>query len=437
MRQRVAAFDENGTTMLLMAANITYEEAMASVLEQVAAGDVRALPLPEAVGEVLAVDVTAGFDVPPFPRATMDGYAVSWSGRECEEAFEVVATVAAGQVWEGTAGERACGKIMTGAAVPLAFDTVIPVEAAVAEDAGRVRFTAAARRGDNVAPRGEDARQGQMLIPRGSLLRTRHVPTLAAEGFWEVPVHVRPSVAVLATGDELREPWDTASPPCIRNTNAPFLMASLRSAGFHGARYLGIAPDQRERLLAKIRAGLNADFLLITGGVSMGDADLVPECLSACGVRKLLHKVSMKPGKPLFVGRSESGALVVGFPGNPVAVMVHFSMFVQPLLLKACGAREHLPKPVVLPLSREAVNNSGRKKFSLGRIVSSGGRSHVEELLSRGSGDFVSACHAEGIFEIPLGISRIAAGEQVRFFPAWGDFFAEAGALEASGAHGA
>lgn len=419
-----------------MAGNLSYEEAIASVLEQVDAGGVRTLPLPEVPGEILGADVVASRDVPPFPRATMDGYAVRWTGGDPEGAFEVVGTVVPGQAWEGSPGDSGCVKIMTGAAVPAAFDTVIPVEDSASRGAGAVHFTAAARRGDNIARQGEDARKGELLIPRGSLLRTRHVPTLAAEGFWDVPVYERPSVAVLATGGELREPWEDAPLPCIHNTNAPFLMASLRGAGFAGTRYLGIVADEREALLEKIRAGLESDFLLISGGVSMGDGDLVPECLAASGVRKILHKVSMKPGKPLFVGRGERGSLVVGFPGNPVAVMVHFSMFVQPLLLKASGAREHLPKPVLLPLAQEAVNRSGRKKFSLGRIVSRAGGSFVQELISQGSGDFISARHAEGVFEIPLGVSRIPAGEPVRFFPAWGDFFGEAGAPEATGASG-
>jgi len=416
-----------------MAKSMSYEEAITSVLEQIEAGGVRTLPLPEVTGEILGVDVVAGGDVPPFPRATMDGYAVRWTGRETEGACEVVGTVVPGRGWEGKPEDRACLRIMTGAAVPPAFDTVIPVENSETRAAGEVHFTVAARKGDNIARQGEDARRGELLIPRGSLLRTRHVPTLAAEGLWDVPVYERPSVAVLATGGELREPWEDAPAPCIHNTNAPFLMASLRSAGFTGTRYLGIVADETGPLTEKIRAGLESGFLLITGGVSMGDGDLVPGCLSACGVRKILHKVSMKPGKPLFVGRSERGSMVVGFPGNPVAVMVHFSMFVLPLLLKASGAREHLPKPVLLPLAQEAVNGSGRKKFSLGRIVSRGGGSFVQELVSRGSGDFISARNAEGIFEIPLGVTRIAAGELVRFYPAWGDFFAEVGAGNAAG----
>jgi molybdopterin molybdotransferase len=416
-----------------MAKNVSYEEAIASVLQQVEAGGVRTVPLPEATGEVLAVDVVAGRDVPPFPRATMDGFAVSWTGGETEGAYGVVGTIIPGQEWEGRSGDRGCVRIMTGAAVPPAFDTVIPVEDSVSRVAGEVKFTAAARRGDNIARQGEDARRGELLIPRGSLLRTRHVPTLAAEGMWDVSVYERPSVAVIATGGELREPWEDAPAPCIRNTNAPFLMASLRHAGFSDSRYLGIVQDEARPLLEKIRLGLESDFLLITGGVSMGDVDLVPDSLASCGVRKILHKVSMKPGKPLFVGRSEGGTMVIGFPGNPVAVMVHFSMFVQPLLLKATGAREHLPKPVLLPLAQEAVNRSGRKKFSLGRIVSQSGRSLVQELVSQGSGDFVSARHAEGVFEIPLGVSRVAAGEAVRFYPAWGDFFGETGAPESAG----
>lgn len=413
-----------------MAKNISYEEAISSVLEQVVAGGVCTLPLPEVTGEILGVDVVASCDIPPFPRATMDGYAVRWTGREPEGAWKVVGTILPGQGWEGSPGDRGSVRIMTGAAVPTAFDTVIPVEDSETRAAGEVQFTVAACRGDNIARQGEDAHRGEMLIPRGSLLRTRHVPTLAAEGLWDVPVYERPSVAVFTTGGELREPWEEAPAPCIHNTNAPFLMASLRSAGFTGTRYLGIVADESEPLLEKIRAGLDSDFLLITGGVSMGDGDLVPECLAACGVRKLLHKVSMKPGKPLFVGRSERGSMVVGFPGNPVAVMVHFSMFVQPLLLKASGAREHLPKPVLLPLAEEAVNRSGRKKFSLGRIVLRGGRSLVQELISQGSGDFISARNAEGVFEIPLGVSRIPAGESVRFYPAWGDFFGETGVPE-------
>jgi molybdopterin molybdotransferase len=160
----------------------------------------------------------------------------------------------------------------------------------------------------------------------------------------------------------------------------------------------------------------------------MGDVDLVPECLEACGVARILHKVSMKPGKPLYVGQSDRGSLVIGLPGNPVAVMVHLSMFVQPLLLKASGAREYLPKPVLLPLAEEAVNRSERKKFSLGRIVARNGQTCVRELSSQGSGDFVSARCAEGVFEIPLGVTRIPAGEAVKFYPVWGDLFEDAGA---------
>lgn len=406
---------------------VTYEEALSSVLSSVRIRDLRNVSLPDVVGEILAQDALADRDIPPFHRAAMDGYAVVWTGAEDEKPYRVVGTVNPGSVWEGEAGESDCVKIMTGAAVPPPFDTVIQVELSGIEPGGTVRFAGPVKRGANIARQGEDVRKGSVLIPAGTLLSPHHVATLSSVGRWEVSVRRRPSVAVLATGSELLEPWENARGAMIRNSNSHFLLAALKALGFQEVRYLGIVPDDREKILPKVLEGLECDFLILTGGVSVGDVDIVPECLAACGVRKILHKVAVKPGKPMFAGESPNGGVVIGLPGNPVAVMVHFYMFIRPLLLKASGAREYLPKRILLPLAKGAENRSGGKKFSLARLESFNGKTWIVEISSHGSGDFASAVRAEGVFEIPMGTSHLPAGQIVHFYPIYGKFLSDEG----------
>jgi molybdopterin molybdotransferase len=388
---------------------------------------IRTVPLPDAGREVLARDVAADRNIPPFPRAAMDGFAVVWTGKEDRSPYRVIGTVTPGIRWGGECGDGDCVKIMTGAAVPPPFDTVIQVEQSRNGADGFVRFTDKARPGQHIAPEGEDARKGEVLIPAGTVLFPRHVATLAAVGQWDIPVFERPSVTILPTGSELREPWEPAEGPMIRNSNAHFVRAALSRLGAREVHYGGIVTDDPSLIRERIRAGLADDFLILSGGVSEGEVDVVPRCLAECGVEKILHKVAVKPGKPLYVGRGPSGTVVIGLPGNPVAVMVHLAMLVKPLFLKSSGAREYLPKAIYLPLAGEASNRSVGKKFTPARVVSKGGKSIVAEIPSNGSGDFISALRAEGVFEIPAGVSRLAPGDLVGFHPVWGDLFQDEG----------
>lgn len=388
---------------------------------------IRTVLLPDAGREVLARDAAADRNIPPFPRAAMDGFAVVWTGKEDRSPYRVIGTVTPGIRWSGECEDGDCVKIMTGAAVPPPFDTVIQVEQSRTGADGFVRFTDKARSGQHIAPEGDDARKGEVLIPAGTVLFPRHVATLAAVGQWEIPVFERPSVTILPTGSELREPWEPAEGPMIRNSNAHFVRAALSRLGAREVHYGGIVTDDPSLIRERIRAGLADDFLILSGGVSEGEVDVVPQCLAECGVEKILHKVAVKPGKPLYVGRGPSGTVVIGLPGNPVAVMVHLAMLVKPLFLKASGAREYQPKAIYLPLAGEASNRSVGKKFSPARVVSKGGRSVVAEIPSNGSGDFISALRAEGVFEIPAGVSRLAPGDLVGFHPVWGDLFQDEG----------
>ncbi len=397
--------------------SVSFEEALLSILALAHEPDERNILLPDALSEVTSKDVVADRNIPPFNRSAMDGYAVRWTGNEEARAFGIIGTLNPGGTWSGDAGEADCIKIMTGARVPAAFDTVIPVEHAEETTDGKVLFLEKAIAGQHIAWEGEDAKQGDILVPRGTILRTRHIASLAAVGKWEVTVYSRPSISVLATGGELMEPWERASGAFIRNSNAHFLLSSLKKTGFTQVEYLGIAKDNREEITTKIRAGLSSDLLLITGGVSEGDIDIVPDCLRACGVEKAVHKIAVKPGKPIYAGRSENGGVVIALPGSPVAVMVHFQMVVLPFLRKTSGAADFLPRPVWLPLAADAKNKGERKKFALGKIETVGSSSRVVEIPSRGSGDFVSASRADGVIEIPMGARLLPAGTHVRFYP--------------------
>ncbi len=401
--------------------SVSFEEAVASVLGLAREPGERIVRLPDAAGEILLRDVVADRNIPPFHRAAMDGYAVRWTGNETDRPYRVVGTINPGEGWSGRPADTDCVKIMTGAKLPEPFDTVVQVELAETIGGGMVRFREAASPRQNVALEGEDARKGDTLVPRGTLLQPRHIASLAAVGRWEVPVAVRPRVAVLATGGELREPWEEAGGAFIRNSNAHFLLSALKGGGFPAAIYLGVVPDTPDAIRSKVRQGLSCDFLILTGGVSAGEIDIVPECLAACGVEQVLHKIAVRPGKPTYVGRSREGCVVIGLPGNPVAVLVHYSMLVRPVLLKAMGALEYLPRAIWLPLAADAHNRGGRKKFAPGRLESGEGHSRIVEVSSHGSGDFVSAARADGVFEIPFGVRRVGAGEMVRFYPVWGE----------------
>lgn len=401
---------------------LSFDEALEATLSLARTFGTRIVRLPEAAGCVLAEDIVAERPIPPFDRAAMDGYAIRWAGQDANCEFRVAGTVLPGRSWEGHAQPDECVRIMTGAAVPAPFDTIVPFEETDSGPSpGVVRITAAPRKEQHVAQEGEDAQAGEFLVPAGTLLRPRHVATLAAVGKWEVAVQLPPSVAVLATGSELKEPWEAAEGPFIRNGNAHFLLAALEGCGIRDVEYLGIAPDDPEALTAALRRGLERDVLIVTGGVSAGDTDLVPGCLKACGVEQLFHRIAVQPGKPVFVGATPGGKVAIGLPGNPVAVMLHFAMLVRPFLLRSCGASDCLPKPVWLPLAEGAKNRSGRLKYAAARLDSSGDATFVQEIASHGSGDFVSSVWAEGVFEIPAGIDHLPAGAPVRFYPVWGD----------------
>jgi len=299
------------------------------------------VPCQDAWGMVLAEAVASDVDSPPCDRSVVDGYAVcSADLRDGSAELTVLEELPAGRLPKHAVARGTAVRVMTGAPIPPGADAVVMVEHGQLLEDGRVRLTqAAATAGQNILRRAAAMSRGEVVMEAGRLLRPADVGLLAEAGHSRVRVVRRPTVAVLATGSELVPAWQKPGPAQIRNSNGPMLLAAIRQAG-GVAIDLGIAIDEPEALRRCIKAGLECDVLVLSGGVSAGAWDLVPGILQALGVEQRFHKVRLKPGKPLWFGTlagPQRSRLVFGLPGNPVSSFVCFELFVRPALAALAG----------------------------------------------------------------------------------------------------
>jgi molybdopterin molybdotransferase len=391
---------------------VSVEQALEIVLRETPALPAEEVPLEHALGRVLARDVTADRDLPPFDRAAMDGYALRAADVEDPPvALEVVGEVRAGEWPALTVGRGQAVRIMTGAPVPAGATAVQQVEKTRPLDEFRVTILSPVIDGQNVAPRGSEVGKGDVVLARGRVIDPAAVAVLATVGLARVPVGRRPVVDVLVTGDEIVDVAATPGPSQIRNSNGPAVAAQARLAGAT-VTVLGIAPDRQDAITAALRSGLKADVLIVSGGVSAGDYDLVEPALLELGVTFLFTKVAVKPGAPLVFGR-HAETLVFGLPGNPVSAQVTFELFVRPALLKLQGA-EVLSRPrAEAALAGELTNRSGRKSYMPARARFEGGRLVARPLRSAGSGDLVAHARANALVVLEAGREQAAEGETV------------------------
>jgi len=392
---------------------ISEEEARSIVLGRTRPLGTEQVPTEEALGAVLAEEVASDIDMPPFNRAAMDGYAVRLSEiTDTPVELLVLEQVKAGDVPACTVGPGQASEIMTGAPVPEGAEGIVPVEQTerVAED--RVRILEPPGR-TNIAQRGEDLRRGDVVLVAGRVLRPPEVGLLAMVGRRQVAVYRRPTVAVLATGDELIDPAVglVPQPGQTRNCNNFSLLAECARTGLR-ARNLGIARDTREELDEKVQAGLEADVLLVSGGVSMGKYDLVPKVFKALGVTAHFTRVAVKPGKPtVFATCGER--LVFGLPGNPVSVILGFRLFVEPALKKLAGRTDVEPHKTPVRLAGPVWNRGDRRAYRPARLRPSADGLLAEPLPSHGSGDLMALTRADALIQVEAGVGELPAGTQV------------------------
>ena len=399
---------------------LSVEEALEGVLRAFHPLEPERVPILEALDRVLAEDVCADVDIPPYANSSMDGYAVQaadtvGAGRETPVRLLVVGGVPAGYVSEQEVTPSTTICITTGAPIPPGADAVVRVEDTEAEGEWVTVF-AEVEAGRYVRPAGEDVRSGELVLRRGTFVRPQEIGMLATLGRKDVLVIRRPRVAILATGDEVVEIDAPLAPGKIRNANSYSNAAQVLKCGGIPV-LLGIARDRAPELTQKIRAGLeqNVDLFLTSGGVSMGDFDLVKNVLAAEGTIDF-WKVRMKPGKPLAFGRID-GVPFLGLPGNPVSVMVSFEMFVRPAILKMLGVTEW-ERPVVEATLMDAIPHKDERRHYLRvRVEQHDGEYCAYLTGGQGSGILSSMVKANALAIIPEEWDHAPAGARVNCLP--------------------
>ncbi len=409
---------------------LSVEEALERVLAYVPVLGPEEKPILEAAGQVLAEDVVAGFDIPRWPNSAMDGYAVRWDDvRGASEGtprrLAVIGEVPAGRPAEFEVGPGQAARIFTGAPIPPGADTVVPFELTDEIRNGRlprdhVLVFAEVPRGANIRPAGEDVRAGTVVLRRGQVLGPAQVALLAAVGRARVRVVRRPTVAVVATGNELVPPGEPLGPGQLYDCNSYGIGAMVRRDG--GIPWLlGIVPDDYEALAGRLRTAMAADLVVTSAGVSVGHFDLVKEVLAELG-EVHFWSIRMKPGKPLAFGelieRRPDGVVRrvphLGLPGNPVSALVTYELFGRPAVLKLMG-RTDFSRPVVEAVAAEDIPGDRRRVYARVIVRRQADGRYVARLTGpQGSGILTSMALANGLAVVPEGSAGVKAGETVR-----------------------
>jgi molybdopterin molybdotransferase len=399
---------------------ISVHDGQARILSQIiTVAPPELLPVGRALGRVLAEDIRSTMDVPPTDNSAVDGYAVRSAdipGGGTRE-LSVAAELSAGAVFSGELHTGQALRIMTGAPMPAGADTVYPQE--IVDRRGERVTIPALPRGANVRRRGEDVKAGALVIPAGSVLRPQELGVAASLGLAQILVRQRPRVAILSTGDEVAEPGDTRKAGQIFDSNRYSLRGLVEAAGGHVSDY-GIVPDLFEVLQTRLlQAAAGAEIVVTSGGVSVGDHDLVKAVLQEAGGIDF-WQVAMQPGRPLAVGRI-GAAHFFGLPGNPVASMLTFHLFVRPALWKLAGRRE-LYGPRFRAVAVEAMRKKeGRREYKRGILAYAGDRWEVRTTGPQGSGILTSMTLANCFIAVEEERGDIKAGETVWVepFTAW------------------
>jgi molybdopterin molybdotransferase len=389
---------------------LTIEEAQRLILERVRPLGQERLRLEDAAGRVLAETARSAVDLPPFPSSAMDGFALR--SADTPGKLPVTFRIAAGAPAPRELRPGEAMGIATGGVVPEGADAVIPFEYVVDTD-NEVEIRDSVDAGDNVRPRGSDARAGEAVVEAGTRLGPAQLGALAAAGVAEVACSTRPRASVLTTGTELRSPGEPLGPGEVYEANGLILAAQLESAGATTKRLAAVADDEAAHREALAR-GLESDVLVTSGGVSVGPHDLVRRVEQELGVDEVFWRVAVKPGKPVSFG-VRGRTLVFGLPGNPVSSLVGFELFVRPAVLALQGHADPLPRFEPGRLAAAARQNRARDQLVRARRRLGEDGVLLEPLAGQESHMIVRAAGADALVLLPRGEGELAAGSPVRY----------------------
>jgi molybdopterin molybdotransferase len=408
---------------------LSVDAAQKIILAETRLLEIEAVPLVLSLGRYLSEDIVSGIDDPPWDRSAMDGYAVvsgdtKGASHDMPCRLMVIENIPAGTMPQKKVVTGTASKIMTGAPIPEGADAVLKIED-TSQDKEIVSVYGLAEKGDYIRPRAEVIACGALVLQRGVLIRAYEIALMATIGIAQIPVFRRPRVAILSTGDELVELHEPKGAHQIYNSNGYGLSAQVAEAGGIPVA-LGIAKDTRDDLTHKLKTAADVDFIVISGGVSVGDYDFVKEVIADLGGTMKFWKVAMKPGKPLAFGsisiavKGETTQVpVFGLPGNPVSAMVTFDQFVRPALLYAQGSSSLFRPTIYATLTANVQKEKGgtasarRCHFVRGTLTIEDGGYKVTPTGDQDSSNIVSLVKANAFIVLPCGEGDVAAGSQV------------------------
>lgn len=396
---------------------ITVKNATSIVLDYAVDFGAKLVPLRQAAGYVLAEDLSADRDFPPFDRVTMDGIAIRYrTFANGERDFLIEGTQAAGVPQMKLRNSDNCLEVMTGAILPQGVDTVIRYEdLEIENDIARIVSDDDVREGQNIHRRAHDRSQGALILAPGQLLSPAEIAVAATVGKAQIRVKKTPQVTTIATGDEIVPVEATPLTHQIRTSNTWAISALLAKWKIEATQLH--LPDHQERTLSGLRTALNqSDVLILSGGVSEGKFDYVPKALTMLGVKKLFHKVQQRPGKPFWFGQAPNGTVVFALPGNPVSAFMCTVRYLEPWLRASLGLSPMEKK--IAALAEDVVFKPNLTYFLQVQITTDDlGRPWAKPVAGGGSGDLANLTEADGFLELPAGRERYAAGE---VFAYWG-----------------
>ncbi len=398
---------------------VTFEEAGKIVTNAAKPLGIELIDTLSALGRVLAEDVVSDMDMPPFDKSAMDGYACRFEDLKNE--LEVLEIIPAGAVPQKKIEKNQCAKIMTGAMIPQGADCVIMIEHTEETNQGKVKYTKeikeinvcqispADKRMLNICYQGEDIQTGAVIIKKGKTIKPQHIAMLASVGYTKIQVYKLPRIAVIPTGNEIVEPHVKPAISEIRNSNGYQLIAQLKNIGIE-AEYYGIARDTEKETINLIKQAIEkSDLIILTGGVSKGDFDLVPQILQKLEFKLLFEEISVQPGKPTVFGVKDN-KFCFGLPGNPVSSFVQFELLVKTFINEQMGFK-CTPFVIPFPISADYYRKNGSRTAFLPVNINKQGQAELVDY--NGSAHINAYNMAWGIMEVPMGVKKILKGDKV------------------------
>ncbi|MCD4664912.1 MAG: molybdopterin molybdotransferase MoeA [Bacteroidales bacterium] len=385
---------------------IKFEEALEIVEKSAFRLETERIDLNESLNRILAEDVKSDMEMPPFNKSAVDGYACK--KEDLLNEMEVIEIIPAGKEPRKAVGINQCSKIMTGAPMPDGADTVLMVEDVEDITGNRIRYLKDKVK-DNICYRGEDIKEGEIVIKKGTLIKPQQIAVMATAGCVNPIVYRQVRIAVISTGDELVEPGIKPAPSQIRNSNAYQLLSQVKNVGAI-PNYIGIALDTEESTRQMLKKAFeDNDIILLTGGVSMGDYDYVPQVLNELGVKIFFKSIAVQPGRPTVFGTRDK-QFIFGLPGNPVSSFVQFELLVKPLIYKLSGFDYKLMK-IKLPMGKEYSRKRSARLSWLPVQISNNGE--VFPMDYHGSAHINSLTEADGMISVPIGKTELKKGDLV------------------------